>query len=46
MYVEAIGLEKAKSLTDSDKLTIGAMVSVGVIALLVIALKKMRQNTN
>ena len=45
MYVEAIGLEKAKSLTDSDKLTIGAMVGVGVIALLVIALKKMRQNT-
>ena len=45
MYLEAIGLEKAKSLTDSDKVAIGAMLGVGVIVFLVFALKKMRQST-
>ena len=44
-YVGAIGLKGAKSLTDVEKAAIGAMLGVGVIALLVIALKKMRQNT-
>ena len=44
-YLEAIGLGEAKSLTDVDKAAIGAMLGVGGIAFLVIALKKMRQNT-
>ena len=45
MYLEAIGLQKAKSLTDSDKVAIGVMLGVGVIAFLVFSLKKMRQST-
>ena len=45
MYLEAIGLGEAKSLTDPDKVAITLMLSVGAIALLVIGLKKIRQNT-
>ena len=45
MYLEAIGLAKAKSLTDQDKAAIKLMLGAGGIALMVIALKKIRQNT-
>ena len=44
MYLQAIGLAKAKSLTDPNK-AILLMLGAGAIALMVIALKKIRQNT-